>query len=91
MIFPVSVIFPKNPALYLGLIGAALSLAVSFGLKVSGEQVTLIMAFASALITLLVGVAIRTQVYPRESVQLALDQKSGTSVDEFDKQLASKE
>lgn len=59
-------LFNREPALIMGMIGAAIALAVGFGLKISGEQVTLIMIFASALIALVTGVVIRSQVVPAE-------------------------
>lgn len=59
-------LFNREPALIMGAIGAAIALAVGFGLKISGEQVTLIMIFASALIALITGVVIRAKVVPTE-------------------------
>lgn len=57
-------IFNREPAVILAFIGAAVALAVGFGLRVSGEQVNLIMVFAAAGITLLTGVVTRSQVVP---------------------------
>ena len=50
----------REPALITGAIGAALALAVSFGLPVSTEQVGFILAAVSALLAVLV----RSQVSP---------------------------
>jgi hypothetical protein len=54
--------FKRNPARILGVIAAALALAVGFGLKISGEQVDLIMILAAAVIPLMAGEATRSQV-----------------------------
>lgn len=56
----------REPARILAVVGAALALAIGFGLKLSGEQVNLIMVFAAAVIPLLVGETTRTQVVPVE-------------------------
>lgn len=70
----------------LSFIGAALALAIGFGLKVSGEQVNLIMVFAGAAIPLLTGVATRSQVVPTEKanaqIETATRMPEGTSVAE---------
>ncbi len=66
----------KNPAIWISVIGAALALAVGFGLKVSGVQVELIMDLAALLVPLIMGgtaIAIRSQVYSPDSVQTALN------------------
>ena len=54
--------FRLEPARILGVIGAGLALALGFGLRISGEQVNLIMVFAAAIIALFVGETTRTQV-----------------------------
>ena len=50
----------REPALILGLVSAALSLAIGFGLDLTGEQVGYIMAFVAAVI----GVVTRLKVSP---------------------------
>lgn len=61
--------FGREPAVILGFIGAAIALAVGFGLHISGEQINLIMVFSAAVITLLTGIATRTQVVPTEKAK----------------------
>lgn len=76
--------FGREPAVILGFIGAALALAIGFGLRVSGEQVNLIMVFAAAAITLLTGVVTRSQVVPTEKanaqIETAIRMPSSASV-----------
>jgi hypothetical protein len=55
----------REPARILAVVGAALAVAVGFGLRVSGEQINLIMVFIAAAITLLTGEATRSQVVPK--------------------------
>lgn len=45
---------------------SAIALAVSFGLKISGEQINLINTFLIAATPLIGGIAIRSQVVPTE-------------------------
>lgn len=40
----------REPALILGLVQAAIALAVGFGLRLSAEQISLLMAFTAALL-----------------------------------------
>lgn len=54
----------KEPAIWLGAVGAAIALGVSFGLPVSAEQVGFIMAFVSAVLALVT----RQLVSPAASV-----------------------
>jgi hypothetical protein len=54
----------REPARILALLAAGLALAIGFGLKISGEQVNLIMVFAAAAIPLIAGEATRSQVVP---------------------------
>lgn len=78
--------FGKEPAVILGFLGAALALAIGFGLRVSGEQVNLIMVFAAAAITLLTGVVTRSQVVPTErandQIQVGINSPPDTTVAE---------
>lgn len=53
-------IFGREPALILAAIQAALALAVGFGLKLSPEQIALILAFSAAVF----GVITRSRVTP---------------------------
>lgn len=50
----------REPALVLGLISSAISLAIGFGLELTAEQVGLIMSFVTALSSWIV----RAQVTP---------------------------
>jgi hypothetical protein len=52
--------FSKEPAMWLGLIQSGLALGVGFGLKLTGEQMTLLMAFSSAVFAVIT----RSQVSP---------------------------
>lgn len=69
--------FGREPARILGLISAALALAIGFGLSLSGQQVNLIMVFVAALIPVIAGEATRSQVVPTEKanaqIQTAID------------------
>ncbi len=53
-------IFGREPALFLGTIGALVNLAVGFGLNITGEQQSLIGAVTLAV----VGLAVRQSVTP---------------------------
>lgn len=57
-------ILGREPALLLGLVQAGLSLAIGFGLNLTGDQVALIMAFTSALFAVIV----RQNVTPNVSL-----------------------
>jgi len=45
--------FGREPAMILGLVQAGLALAVGFGLDLSAEQVSLLMAFAAAIVAVI--------------------------------------
>lgn len=82
----------KNPSIWISLIGAALALAIGFGLKISGAQADLIMQLAAILVPLIMGgtaVAIRSQVYSPDSAQTALNMPAGSDVKLLDKVLAA--
>lgn len=74
--------FNKEPAVILGLIGAAIALGVGFGLPVTPAQTGLIMAFVSALLALVV----RSQVVPTDKanaqIQTALRLPSTATVEQ---------
>ncbi len=53
-------IFNREPAAILALVGSIIALAIGFGLDITGEQVGLIMAAVTALI----GFVTRSQVTP---------------------------
>lgn len=55
-----SVAFSREPAVWISVIGALLTVAVAFGLKLSPEQKTAV----DALLTVIVGLIIRSQVTP---------------------------
>lgn len=52
--------FSKEPALWISLIGAVITLAVTFGLAVTSEQ----KAAIDAIVVVLVGILTRSQVSP---------------------------
>lgn len=85
--------FGREPAVILSFIGAALALAIGFGLKVSGEQVNLIMVFAAAGITLATGIVTRSQVVPTEKanaqIQTAISMPSNATVSDVIKEEAA--
>lgn len=53
-------IFGREPALVLGLVQAALALAIGFGLDLSTEQLALILGFTAAVLSVIT----RSQVTP---------------------------
>lgn len=73
--------FGREPARILAVIGAGLALAVGFGLKISGQQVNLIMVFSAALITLLAGEATRSQVVPTQVADKQIEIAKASPVD----------
>lgn len=82
----------KNPAIWISLIGAALALAVGFGLKISGVQIELIMNLMMLVVPLIMGgagVAIRSQVYSPESAQTLLNMPQGVTMGMADRALAA--
>lgn len=52
----------REPALILGLVQAALALAIGFGLRLTPEQMGLVMAFTAALLAVIT----RSRVTPTE-------------------------
>jgi hypothetical protein len=62
-------LFGREPALIISLLGAALNLAISFGLHLTGDQIAAVSAFELALI----GVIIRSQVTPNASVPMSVN------------------
>jgi len=74
----------KNPAVWISLIAAALTLAIGFGLKLSDAQASNIIKFAEILIPVIItsgaGFAIRSQVYSPDSAQTLLDMPQGTKM-----------
>lgn len=72
--------FSREPAVILGLVGAAIALGVGFGLPVTPAQTGLIMAFVSAVLAFVV----RSQVVPTDKanaqIQTAIDSPSNTTV-----------
>lgn len=57
--------FKREPALWLGLVGALIAVGVGFGLKVTAEQVGLIMAGVSAVLAFIT----RSQVTPTSKAE----------------------
>ena len=58
-----STLWNREPVAVLAVVQAGLALAIGFGAHVTLQQMALVMAFASALI----GVIVRTQVSPKGS------------------------
>lgn len=57
--------FSKEPAMWIALIGAALGVAISFGLKITADQKTAL----DALIAVIVGLVTRSQVSPKSPAE----------------------
>lgn len=83
--------FGREPARILAVLGAALALAIGFGLKISGEQVNLIMVFTAALIPLLAGEATRSQVVPTDKANAQIETAIGMPQDSTVEQVIAKE
>jgi uncharacterized membrane protein len=60
-----------EPAMIVGVLMAAMSLAISFGVDVSTEQQQRIKEFAEAILILIGAVVIRQNVSPNNKVQAA--------------------
>jgi hypothetical protein len=60
-------LFNREPALWIGVISALIALGVGFGLKVTTEQVGLIMA----AVTVVLAFVTRSQVTPTSSIKPA--------------------
>jgi uncharacterized membrane protein len=73
--------FGREPARILAALGAALALAVGFGLKISGEQINLIMVFSAAVIALGIGEATRSQVVSMAVADKQIEVAKASSVD----------
>lgn len=54
-------IWGREPAMVLAVLQAGLALAIGFGLNLTGEQVSLLLAFSAAVL----GLVTRSQVMPR--------------------------
>lgn len=72
----------REPAVILGLVGAAIALGVGFGLPVTPAQIGLIMAFVSAVIAFVT----RSQVVPTEKanaqIQTAIRMPATSSIED---------
>ena len=53
----------RQPVYILAVVQAALALAVGFGLKMSGDQVALIMALATAIVALITNRKVTSNAY----------------------------
>lgn len=73
--------FKWNPARILAVIAAGLSLAIGFGLEISGEQVNRIMIFAYAVIALVAGEVTRSQVVPVKVADKQIEIAKASSID----------
>lgn len=88
-------LFGKEPTVIVGIIMTLLSLAVSFGLKLSGVQLDLISSTLTSLIPLISSFLIRTQVTPtavaKVQIQEAIDSpKGGVTVAQVIKEVDKK-
>jgi len=74
--------FGREPAVIMGLVGAAVALGVGFGLPITPQQVGLIMAFTSAVLAFVT----RSQVVPtataNRQIETAIQLPSTTTVTE---------
>lgn len=82
-------IFNKNPAVYIALIGALLTVMSAFGIALTEGKIQAIMGLATVAIPILIGVVTRSQVYSPESAQTALNMPAGTDLKALDKVLAA--
>lgn len=71
-------LFGRNPALIAGAIAIAINLALSFGLRLTAEQVSLI----NALVVAILAIIVRDQVTPTADPKLPVGTpvNSGTAV-----------
>jgi hypothetical protein len=74
-------LFNREPARILAVVGAILALAVGFGLSISGQQVNLTMVLAAAAISLFVGETTRTQVVPVVVADKQIEVAKASSID----------
>ena len=66
-----------EPAVIAGLIGSIIALAISFGVKLSTDQVGAIMA----VVVPIIGLLVRSQVTPTAKLQPELKKPAGTTPD----------
>jgi hypothetical protein len=81
--------FQKNPAIYIALIGAFLTLLSAFGIALTEGKTQAIMGFATVAIPILIGVFTRANVYSPDSAQTALNMPAGSSTELLDKVIAA--
>lgn len=74
--------FGKEPAVILGLVGAAIALGVGFGLPVTPAQVGLIMAFISAVLAVITRWQVVSIGVANEQIKTAIKAPSDTTVAE---------
>ena len=73
---PTPTLWGREPALIIGLVQAALALAVGFGLPLTAEQTALILATSAALLS----VVTRSQVTPTGQVAALVEAPPPTTV-----------
>lgn len=57
-----------EPALWIGILSAALDLVIAFGVPVSPEQRTAVLGFGAAILAILGAVYVRSQVTPTAKI-----------------------
>lgn len=76
-----------NPAIYIALLGAVLTLCSVFGVALTEGKTQAIMGLATVAIPLLIGVITRRNVYSPASAQTALNMPAGASMNLLNKVL----
>ncbi len=79
----------KEPAVYISLLGAILTLCSVFGVALTQGKIQAIMGVATTAIPLVIGWATRHNVYSPASVQTALNMPQGSSMKLLDRALAA--
>lgn len=64
--------FSAEPAVWVGVVEAAIVLAVAFGAPITSDQKEAIIAFTSAILAIVGGVVVRQQVTPNAKVPVPL-------------------
>lgn len=77
-----------EPAMIIAALTALLAVGIGFGLKITGEQKTLIMIAVAAIIPIVQGVITRYHVYTAAAVQTGLSDSSIKTVPQLDRELA---
>lgn len=79
----------KEPAAYISLLSAFLVLLGAFGIALTEGKIQAIMGLATALLPIVMGLAIRRNVYSPQSAQTLLNLPQGTSMSLANRVLAA--